>query len=247
MRRGWWGLASLCAFATSSSSGAAVISVEGPNRGNEITIVSVDGDLSLNDDDLFQAKTSALSKALVVLRSDGGNLVAGIRIGEAIRLKGFSTLVVERCASACALAWLGGTQRFMSAQARIGFHAASNSKSGRETGGRKRHHWRLPEQDRITLRGRYLYHLRSAQVSMTWVALAEAKRNGIDVTLLKAPLPEPRQAQPPTVQPQLPSNEALKKSVAEFVISLFANWSAPNAQALKYLSGLYRRRRTLSW
>jgi hypothetical protein len=37
--------------------------------------------------------------SLVVLRSDGGNLVAGIEIGKAIRLKGFNTLVPDnvRC------------------------------------------------------------------------------------------------------------------------------------------------------
>jgi hypothetical protein len=57
-------------------------------------------------------------------------LVAGIDIGKAIRLKDFETAVVSNknsktiCASACALAWLGGTRRFMSATARIGFHAA---------------------------------------------------------------------------------------------------------------------------
>jgi hypothetical protein len=71
---------------------------------------------------------------LQFLQSDGGSVLAGIEIGEAIRLKGFQTLVVERCASACALAWLGGTQRFMKAGAQIGFHAAYDSDSRRESG-----------------------------------------------------------------------------------------------------------------
>ena len=82
----------------------------------------------------LKAKTGTLSKAEVEFRSVGGSIVAGIKIGEAIRIKGFSTLVEEGCASACALAWLGGIPRYATAQARIGFHAAYNAQSGEETG-----------------------------------------------------------------------------------------------------------------
>jgi hypothetical protein len=59
-----------------------------------------------------------------------------LEIGESIRLKAFTTFVPEnaRCASACALAWLGGVQRYMAPGAQIGFHAAYNAKSGQETG-----------------------------------------------------------------------------------------------------------------
>jgi hypothetical protein len=49
-------------------------------------------------------------------------LVAGLRIGEAIRRMGFSTIVPDgrHCASACAFAWLGGIERFIGTDARIG-------------------------------------------------------------------------------------------------------------------------------
>src|SRR5215510_13776771 len=114
---------------------AAMISVE-PSVSGQPALVLVDGDLDPGDGDQFRSKTSFLSKAIVSFRSDGGSVVAGIQIGESIRLKGFSTVVPgnARCASACALAWLGGNRRFMTSESRIGFHAAYNENSGKETG-----------------------------------------------------------------------------------------------------------------
>jgi hypothetical protein len=51
-------------------------------------------------------------------------------------LKNFSTVVLDgdACASACALAWLGGTRRYMGQDARIGFHAAREAQSGAVSG-----------------------------------------------------------------------------------------------------------------
>ena len=86
---------------------AATISVE-PASGGQLAVVLMDGDLEPTDSDQFRSKTNFLSKAIIAFRSDGGSVVAGIQIGESIRLKGFTTFVPEnaRCASACALAWL---------------------------------------------------------------------------------------------------------------------------------------------
>jgi hypothetical protein len=115
---------------------AAAISVSMPVDPNGVAKVVVQGDLIDSDVTEFKSKTGALSNAVVWLQSDGGSVVAGIEIGEAIRLKGFATFVPDRtrCASACALAWLGGSPRYMAARARIGFHAAYNATSGQETG-----------------------------------------------------------------------------------------------------------------
>src|SRR5262249_6853176 len=46
--------------------------------------------------------------------------------------KGISTIVPDgrRCASACALAWLGGVERFIGTSGKISFHAAYDSASG---------------------------------------------------------------------------------------------------------------------
>jgi hypothetical protein len=117
------------------------------------------------------------------LSSNGGSVLAGIEIGEAIRLKGFQTLVVGRCASACALAWLGGTQRFMKAGAQIGFHAAYDSDSHRESGvvvGAYLNRIGLPYSAVI-------YITMATPTSMTWLDVSQAKRIGIDVALLGAP------------------------------------------------------------
>lgn len=52
--------------------------------------------------------------------------------GQAIHLKGFATLVPDgvQCASACALAWLGGIPRLMGETAKVGFHAVYTSNGG---------------------------------------------------------------------------------------------------------------------
>jgi hypothetical protein len=160
---------------------AVTITVQ-PGDGTEPAAVSVDGDFEQNDGDYFRSKTSFLSKAVVAFRSDGGSVVAGIQIGESIRLKGFTTTVAgnSRCASACALAWLGGARRLMSAGARIGFHAAYNKNSGQETGvgnaliGAYLNKIGLPYSAVI-------YITQAAPASMTWLSIADAKKQGIDV------------------------------------------------------------------
>jgi hypothetical protein len=160
---------------------AVTISVQ-PGDGNRPAVVLVDGDLEENDGHYFRSKTSFLSKAVIAFRSDGGSVVAGIQIGESIRLKGFITTVSgnSRCASACALAWLGGARRLMSAEARIGFHAAYNKASGQETGvgnaliGAYLNKIGLPYSAVI-------YITQAAPASMTWLSIADAKERGIDV------------------------------------------------------------------
>jgi hypothetical protein len=115
-------------------------------------------------------------------RSNGGSAVAGIQIGESIRLKGFTTVVAGNayCASACAIAWLGGTPRLMSAEARVGFHAAYSSETGQETGvgnasvGAYLNKIGLPYSAVI-------YITRAAPYSMTWLSIADAEKQGIDV------------------------------------------------------------------
>jgi hypothetical protein len=168
----------------SAAQGATISVTPTPNGGP--ALVAIDGDLEANDGDQFRSKTRFLSKALVSFRSDGGSIVAAIQIGESIRSKGFATLVAGnlRCASACAIAWLGGTPRLMSAEARIGFHAAYSSKTGQETGIGN------------ALVGAYLsriglsysavvYISQAAPNSMTWLSIADAEKLGIDIQAIE--------------------------------------------------------------
>jgi len=174
------GAAAFACIVTAHCAQAAIISVEPSVRGQP-ALVFVDGDLEPGDGDQFRSKTSFLSKAMIAFRSDGGSVVAGIQIGESIRLKGFTTTVTgtARCASACALAWLGGVRRFMSPEARIGFHAAYNME-GQETGVGN------------ALIGAYLnkiglpytavtYITKASPDSMTWLSAADAEKSGIEV------------------------------------------------------------------
>src|SRR6266536_3217888 len=81
-----------CAVLSAGSAHAASISVEstGPDKP---PVVVVQGSFEGKDGEQFFRKTGSLTAALVRLESNGGSLVAGIQIGETIRLKGLQTLV----------------------------------------------------------------------------------------------------------------------------------------------------------
>lgn len=61
----------------------------------------------------------------VYLNSQGGNLADGYRMGEIFRANKVRTIITGRqvCASACAIAFLGGMQRYMLHDASLIFHA----------------------------------------------------------------------------------------------------------------------------
>jgi hypothetical protein len=65
-------------------------------------------------------------KTVVILHSPGGNVQAGIAIGNYIHTNGFSTFVDSGgvCASICAAIWLAGTTRFIEAGCFLGFHSS---------------------------------------------------------------------------------------------------------------------------
>lgn len=95
--------------------------------------ITISGDLDFSDALDFLRKTDQVKEAVVFFQSSGGNAAAGILIGRAIREKDFLTVVppFKTCASACALAWLGGAQRFIGEGARVGFHKAYVMRGGR--------------------------------------------------------------------------------------------------------------------
>jgi hypothetical protein len=174
------------AIAWAGSAPAATISVQsaGPEKP---AVVVVHGTLDAADGERFFAKVAPLSSAMVRFESNGGSVVTGIQIGEIIRLRQFHTVVPAgaRCASACALAWFGGSQRFMGPGARIGLHAASDPKSGQSASVAN------------VLMGAYLnrvglpysavvYLARTSPNSVTWLSFSDARRLGIEVTLLNS-------------------------------------------------------------
>jgi SPOR domain len=174
-------LFSLLAAATTARAATVDVVSLGPNKPS---LVTVSGTFDLNDKDVFLRKIGSLSSAIVAFDSDGGSLVAGLQIGETIRLKNFSTLVPDqaRCASSCALAWLGGTRRFMGSRAHVGFHAAYDGQT------------HLVTSSGNALVGAYLnkiglpysavvYITSASPDSITWLSKPDAEKLGIEVSL----------------------------------------------------------------
>mgnify|MGYP006285646851 CR=1 FL=1 len=168
---------------------AAEFSVYGAD-GRGPAIVFVTGEIVPDDHKRFVAKTISLDEAIVVFSSPGGNLIAGVEIGKAIRLKDFTTYVPEGkfCTSACAIAWIGGTRRLMSRDARIGFHAAYRSTGGMQQESGMANAFVGAFFNSIGLPARTVMYLTSASPQeMRWLAPEDADDLGISVKIFELP------------------------------------------------------------
>ena len=206
--------------------------------GNGSALIVVEGDFEPGDVDAFRAKVATLStpRAAVAFRSDGGSLVAGIRIGTLIREKKFSTIIPDHgsCASACALAWLGGARRFMGDGASVGFHAAYilksygpiESSSGNAILGAYLNQLGLSEEA-------ILYITQAAPTSIQWMNMDDAGKYGIVV----APL-SPQQASNTAANAEQRDGNAERRAT-DFVRGLLAHWSKPTAEGLPAMEPLY--------
>jgi hypothetical protein len=169
-----------------------------------------------------------------MLSSPGGAALAGIGIGEIIRQKGFVTFVPPNtyCASACAVAWLGGAQRVVSASGRIGFHGAFDMTTGQQSG---------PAN---ALVGAYLnrlglssaaivYVTRAGANAVQWLTAADATALGIDALVVACAGEQCSVTSTATNQTQqLPNPSASQgheKRIAQSVERLFAEWSSTGA------------------
>jgi hypothetical protein len=199
---------------------AATISVL-PTKDPDTFLVTVEGEFVRSDYEQFRRKTAGITKGVVGFQSPGGDVIAAIQMGRLIRLENFSTLVPDKmtCASACALAWLGGTDRFMGRKALIGFHAAYNADSGQETGvGNALVGAYLNE---IGLPYKAVFYITSAApTSMTWLTLADAQQEGINVS--------PLDSQATTaVSKSSPRLSQLRHRSKTFIASLYQMTSQP--------------------
>ena len=175
-------LACCCFFSVEAF--AANIEIVEQGDAQKPAVISIEGDLIENDDKTFARIALPIESAVVIMASNGGNLGAGIQIGKAIRFKQFNTLVLKNypCASACALAWLGGNIRMMEPGGQIGFHAAYRDQNGKieESGvgnalaGAYLNQLDLPERA-------VAYITSAAPQSIQWLTLDDARNYGIDV------------------------------------------------------------------
>jgi hypothetical protein len=197
-------------------------------------LVTIEGELAVGDGEQFKNKVETLSGVTVIFNSDGGDLVAGMHIGRTIRLRQFETWIPNdfRCASACALAWLGSIRRLMGKSALIGFQAPAKGSNE-------------PGIDHVTI-GQYLADLgfsydTIARISnfpaaTTWMNAKEAENLGIRLVILDSRTSAIRgglatdSRQPISAQP----NRA-----GEFVMKLYAAVSGPNSEALRVLGSAY--------
>ena len=179
-----------------------------------ITFIAVTGELETGDDLKFVQTALPVQKAVVLFNSYGGKLSAGLGIGRAIRLKEFQTAVAADsvCASACALAWLAGTRRYVDEKALVGFHAASIQREGttQETGSGNALTGAYLNQLGLTQSAIY-YITEKAPHEMNWLSRESAMELGIEITILSASetkqatrddgrIPESTSLQPPSAQ-----------------------------------------------
>jgi hypothetical protein len=103
---------------------AAEITVQASDSGTAFILIA--GPIEAGDAEKFSRSTGNVQSAIIVFSSPGGLLMEGLSIGADIKDRGYITAVAEDtlCASACALAWLGGARRLMTNTSKIGFHAA---------------------------------------------------------------------------------------------------------------------------
>jgi hypothetical protein len=224
----------------------------------DVAIIRVRGELNLGDEDRFLDLALARRTAIVTFDSPGGNLKAGIEIGKFIRLRNYTTIVSHAavCASACALAWLGGGKRVMSSRANVGFHAAyMSSGSGHEVTGSGN-----------ALVGAYLsklgftspaivYITSAAPNEMNWLTAERASMVGLDVDVLNpregddSPAPPQPSAPPRPIAPtasvnwsaqgiwvQTASRASLQDAI-EIAVAIRAK--NPNTAIFQYRNGWY--------
>ena len=175
----------LLAFVFCGSALAADITSVPLKKSGEGAIL-IEGTITAADRELFLTKISPFSSGVVILNSDGGNAYAGIEIGKAIRMRGFKTWVPSgsSCASACAIAWLGGTTRLMGKTALIGFHSVYKFQDGApvETGAGNAMYGAYLAQ--LGLSDRAIYYLsNAAPSSMNWLTPVEAENFGISLAV----------------------------------------------------------------
>ena len=153
--------------------------------GTTCPVIRVKGDFIKTDAEKFELLVRPFKRALVEFESDGGTAYDGLIIGKIIFGSGYWTVVRagKRCASACAIAWLGGTHRFAEKGSRIGFHAVYIKKNKRT------------EESGIgnAILGAYLtklglsedavaYVTASGPAQMAWLTPKAARDVGIEVT-----------------------------------------------------------------
>ena len=206
---------------------AALIEVR--HRDQAPPLVVVTGDFEPSDIDTFRKIVAPLKKATVSLESDGGALVAGIRIGTLIRTKKFVTLVPDGalCASACAIAWLGGVKRFVGKDAGVGFHAAYVIKAGTAAESGPGNAILGAYLNQLGLSEKAIRYVTYADpTTIHWMTVEEAAEHEITVASVGAKPVVASKATVANAGRDYPDGSPERRAL-DFVQSLAARWSGP--------------------
>jgi hypothetical protein len=103
-----------------------------PQPNNRPDHIAVSGGIQTNDEQKFVELTADLKDATIMLNSPGGNLWPSMRIGTAIRERGWETHASFGCNSACAFIWLAGSFRTLGRLAWLGFHSTTQKAGSNE-------------------------------------------------------------------------------------------------------------------
>ena len=158
-----------------------------PGKDGDADLIILKGEIDQDAEKTFRALALETESAIVVLDSPGGLVRSAIEIGRMIRIKNYSTAVLEaECVSACALVWLAGSSRLSHPNSSVGFHAAYTE----DADGRK-----VPAAVGNALVGAYLNSLGlSASVveyvttaspdSVKWLSRSHADALGLNVRII---------------------------------------------------------------
>jgi len=155
--------------------------------------IVVQGPFVQSDGPRFRALLSTFEgSTTVVLESDGGSAGAAIGIGEAIKQRGFATLVErgKTCVSACAFAWLAGKPRIMDPDARLGFHGVYIMENGKPVTSGAANAVMGAYLGSLGLPASAIYFVTDAKPDgMAWLTQEKASALGFDVFVLDRPAP----------------------------------------------------------
>jgi hypothetical protein len=221
---------------------------------NKVNVIAIEGEIAPGDDNKFaQIVPDPQKKTGILLSSRGGNILAALAIGEMIHESGYATIVPDDqiCASACGLIWLGGTSRYVSETAKIGFHAAYVESGAARSESGVANAMVGAYLTRIGLSYKAIAFLTSAPPEdIQWLHPDEARSIGIDFDTVaaqpsSAAWSAPSRTKPPvavgtTLVPQSEiTASAAEERAAKLVRSWYAMWSSmgTDTSALQHYYG----------
>jgi hypothetical protein len=213
----------------SGAANAADITIEPDPSRKDRTLVLLKDRIEPKDGEKFKTLAGHLTGAVVVaFASPGGKMFDAMHIGRMIRMKGWATSVPPgaTCSSACALAWLGGTTRYVWQTARVGFHAAYNKKDDGAEISAPANALVGAYLNELGLGPDAIYYITFTDPkSMKWLSAVDAAKLGISVQMMKDDdvpfqMPAPVQAPPtaveakqtPAVPKETPNNPATQST-----------------------------------